>query len=308
MKKIILALFLCSNTLWSQNPEKVPPLSDKTKKESDRPKTKEEKKLELVDFKNIKDLLKNDQLLEEADKKVQKIKASGDSRIGWNRKRYNVPSNDEIWGFLSEMWLVKRATKLKWDFEKPDYGLDKAFKAFLEKMGVYEVSFKVLVVDSPNIFHLSLPSNKDSYIFVLSLPFIRSMDLSKTEISILMFEDYLRLKLGIFQKKIMHPKLNEVLGSNFYKKKLDVGIFEKVLENYDKVIFDKGFSFQEQFAVTTQMDTIFRNDLKIWGIYYKLLQKIDDLVKANVLFKNYSKVYPSPELQMNWLKPKSKNL
>jgi len=43
----------------------------------------------------------------------------------------------------------------------------------------------------------------------------------------------------------------------------------------------------------------------MWNTYLSLLSKIDELTKNNVLYKKYSQIYPSPELQLNWLKPKS---
>jgi superfamily I DNA and/or RNA helicase len=66
----------------------------------------------------------------------------------------------------------------------------------------------------------------------------------------------------------------------------------------------KGFSFQEQFEVTTEMDTLLKNDMKMWNTYLTLLEKIDQLTKTNALYKKYNQIYPSAELQMNWLKPK----
>ena len=175
-------------------------------------------------------------------------------------------------------------------------------------MGHYEVSFKILVVNSPRIFHMGLPSNKE-LIFVLSLPFLRTMDLSKSEICLLLFEDFKRIKAALFKNKIKVPQLKKMVGSNFYNKKtFNKKIIDQTLNHYDEIVFNKGFNFQEQFSVTQQMDLMLKSDLKDWSKYYNLLQKIDDLVKNNALFKDYNKIYPSAELQMNWLRPKSKNI
>ena len=307
MKILILLSIFLPFYLSAQSPEEIPPVSPSFKQKKDKRKTIEEKKLELVRFDKIKKVLEEDQLLEEADKKVKKVTESGRKRISWNKKRYNIPDEQDFWDFMSELWLVKRANQLQWDFEKPDYGLDLAFKKFLEKMGYYEVSFKILVSNSPRLFHIGLPSKK-SLIFVLSLPFLRTMDLSKTEICLLLFEDFKRIEAGFFLSKIRGPKLKKTLGSNFYKKSFDKKIIDQLLVRYDEVVFNKGFNFQEQFGVTQQMDLLLKNDLNTWSKYYNLLQKIDDLVKNNALFKDYNKVYPSPEQQMNWLKPKSKNI
>jgi hypothetical protein len=56
------------------------------------------------------------------------------------------------------------------------------------------------------------------------------------------------------------------------------------------------------------VDALLKNDLKLWNTYISLLEKIDQLVKNNSLYKNYTLIYPSPELQINWLKPKNKIL
>lgn len=219
-----------------------------------------------------------------------------------------IPTEQEFWSFFSEMWLVKRATQLKWDFKRPHYGIEQSFKLFLEKMGFYQIKFKILVVDSPSIFHFGLPSNPDEYILILSLPFIRSLDLSQTEISILLFENFYRLRMGFMKAKVTTPELTKYLGSDFYNKPFDKKLMDQLLISYDDVIFKKGFNFQEQFAVTKEVGTIFKNNLKLWGLYYKLVEKIDDLVKSNILFKNYNSIYPSPELQLGWLAPKKSNL
>lgn len=303
LKIIILLNFLIFNSYAQKGPE-LPPLSKAKSEEKKNEKTVDEKKQELVDFKAIKDLLKNDQLKNSVNKKASSYKKKDELRKKRILSKYKIPSSANFWSFFTEYWLVKRATTLKWDFRKPDYGIQESFKAFLENLGYYEVKFKILIVDSPNAFHFALPSNSSEYIFLISLPFIRTLDLSKLEISILLFEDFLRTKLGQFKSKIMIPGLNEYLGGNFHKKKFNKALFDKLMKKYDQIIFEKGFSFQEQFSVTRNMGTIFKNHLKLWGVYYKMLEKIDVLVKSNLLFKKYNSIYPSPELQMGWLKPK----
>ncbi len=308
MKKLILLITLITSSFaFSQSQENVPAVMNDDKNVPDKEKTLEEKKMELVNFDKIKEVLKEDQLLDEANRKKSKVSNKGKKRIDWNQRRYNIPKEDEFWDFLSELWLVKRATQLKWDFEKPAYGIDSSFKEFLEKMGIYEVSFKILVVNSPKVFHMALPSRQHK-IFILSLPFIRTMDLSKSEINLLLLEDFKRLESGVFINKLKSSKMLSQLGSNFYKKKFNNAHIDELLKMYDQIAFEKGFNFQEQFGVTQQMDIHLKSDLKEWGKYYNLLQKIDDLVKNNALFRDYNKIYPSPELQMNWLKPKSKKI
>lgn len=71
---------------------------------------------------------------------------------------------------------------------------------------------------------------------------------------------------------------------------------------------EKGFNFQEQFETTKEVDALLKNDLKMWNTYVTMIEKIDQLVKNNILYKNYIQIYPSPELQLSWLKPKSPSL
>lgn len=258
----------------------------------------------VVDFSSIKDLLKRDKLDEEARKILAKKEKSNARKQRLKVAKYDIPSEKKIWTFISELWLVKNATTLKWDFRGADYGLEKSFRNFLEGQGVYELQFKILLLDSPMIFHMALPSDNGSVIFLLSLPFIRQLDLSKLEISILLYEDYQRHKMDYFKNKVKGKKLAKVLGKNFYNKKIDQKIFEKILKKYSDVALKEGFTFQEQFAVTKQMNTLLKSNLRFWGIYYKMIQKIDDMTKSNLIYKNYAKIFPSPELQLNWLNPK----
>jgi hypothetical protein len=223
-------------------------------------------------------------------------------------KRYNVPNQDVFWSMFSELWLVKNATLLKWDFHKPDFELEKSLTSLLETQGLYEKKFKILFLDTPVLTHTSLPSNSDEYIFLISLPFIRTLDLSKVEISLLFLEDLVRMRKGYFKNYVLSKELETYLGSNFAGKPFDKKLIDDSLKKYNTLLMEKGFSFQEQFETTKEMDALLKNDLKIWNTYVTLLEKIDQLIKTNALYKNYTLIYPSPELQLNWLKPKSKIL
>lgn len=266
------------------------------------------KEQETIDFNKIKQVLKNDQLETQVIKKETETKKIVEEKKKVDVSRFNVPPREEMWTFLSEYWLVKNAPVLKWDFQKPDYGLNESFAAFLEKMGHFEKKFKILMVDTPNVYHFALPSNPGETIFLLSLPFVRTMDLSKQEICLLLFEDYLRLRLGYFEKMVSSKSLQELIGGNFNEKKLDKKVFEEVFKKYDEIILDTGFNFEQQFEVTRQMNEVLKTDLSVWNSYVQLLKKIDDLLKGNVLYSKYSKIYPSPELQLGWLLPKENKL
>ena len=174
---------------------------------------------------------------------------------------------------MSELWVVQNVSKLKWNFEKPDYGLDDFFAKFLEDLGHYEIKFKILLLDTSLVTHFSLPTSRREALFLLSVPFIRVMDLSKMEISILLLEDYMRNNLGQFKNKVTPKDLSTMLGGNFYKKKLNKGIFNNVLKNYNDLVFNKGFNFEEQFAVTKQMQGMLHGKIKYWKAYLLAFQK-----------------------------------
>lgn len=266
--------------------------------------TQEEKEDEIIDYSNIQKVLKNDGL-EEAVKEnknyVQKIKKQ---KTVISNERYDYPSEEDFWGILSEMWLVKNAQILRWDFPKPNYGIRDAFKQLLEKFGYYNIKFSLLIVNTPIVSHFALPVRENEMIFILSLPFIRSLDLTKVDISLLLLEDYFRIKKKFFQVN-MNIEANTI-GGNFQKKGLKKDFFVQILQNYSKHIFDDGFNFEQQYLITKEIDLLLKSSPELWNAYFKLYTKIDRFIKSDVLFKNYLKIYPSPELQLKWLTPKQK--
>lgn len=264
-----------------------------------------EKEGELLDFSTIKSILENDGLDVNAKKQKKKVDKAKKDRTNRIVRSFDIPKN-KFWSFMSEYWIVKNAPILKWDFQKPDYGLDQSFREFLERMEQYELNFKILLVNTPNVTHFVLPSNKGELIFLLSVPFIRTLDLSKLEISLLLFEDLLRHKKSLFQSAVSPKGLDKLLGGNFYKGKFDKKTFDQVMDKYDQLVFNRGFNFQQQYEVTTQMGALLKSDLKLWNIYINVIEKIDNLVKSNLLYSKYNNIYPSPELQINWLRPRQK--
>jgi hypothetical protein len=268
----------------------------------------EEVSIDKVDFKSIKSVLKNDRLDNVVKSKKKKRNLKKMKEKARNKARFNIPAEEVFWSFYSELWMVRNATILKWNFEKPDYGLAKTFKGFLEKQGLYEIDFKILVVNSPDVYHFALPSNPNELIFIVGLPFIRAMDLSRLEISLLLFEDYLRIKQGYFKNYAKVKGLDKFFGSNFKNKDFDFKMLKELDKRYDNMIFDKGFSFSQQYRVTKDMSNILKSDMKIWNTYYLLLKKKHELVTLNILFKKYLKIYPSPELQLNWMNPVKKKI
>lgn len=296
MKKIMLAtLLLWGNSGFSESTAK-PHAEAKESKE-----TNEEKP--LLDFSSIKDLIKKDGLEGQLEKKDSSAKNKSKQEKITDIKKYDIPNEDVFWGFFSELWLVKNATTLKWDFQKPDFDLENALRDLLQSQGHFEKKFKILLIDTPDLVHAALPSKDNEYIFLVSYPFIKSLDLSKVEIALLMFEDYLRLRKGYLRSYVESKELKLLLGSNFKDKPIPKGLLTSHLKKYNEKLFTKGFTFQEQFEVTMEMGSLLKSNSTMWNTYYNLIDKIDIFVKDNALYKKYSQIYPSPELQKNWLKP-----
>lgn len=271
----------------------------------ERPPSPEEREHELLDFQSIRSILESDQLQENVEHREIQVTKQQTRRIEHNKALYNVPTPQDFWSFFSEYWLVKNAPVLRWDFQKPDYGIAPAFQEFLEKMGIYEQGFKILLINSPSVPHFALPSDpRGDVIFILSVPFIRTLDLSKQEISLLLFENLLRHRQNYFQNMAKLPELEALLGSNFQGGSLNMEVLNKLSKKYDNIIFDSGFQFQQQFEVTRLMDQHLKNDLQLWNVYYNMIRKIDELVKRNTLYQRYNIIYPSTELQLNWLRPR----
>lgn len=270
-------------------------------------KLQEEKELEVVNFQNIKKVLQQDGLSEAALKKQKQVQVLKKEQKKIETQRYFYPSENELWGFVTEYWLIKNAQVLNWDFEKPDYGLDKSFSSMMENLGFYQKKYKILLLNTPSVVRAALPGNQET-ILLLSVPFIRALDLSKLEISLLLLEDFLRLEQGYFKKNVETPKLSQLAGTNFEGKKPDLSMIEELLKNYSKQINEKGFTFQQQFEVTKKMDAYLKSNPELWNAYFRMLQKIDRFIKTNVQYKDYVKLYPSPEMQVKWLSPEEKVL
>lgn len=265
-----------------------------------------EKEQEAVDYSNIRNVLKNDGLNQEIEKKKVLIKKIKAKRKKISKEKYNFPSEKDMLGIISELWLVENAQELKWDFPKPEYGIQEAFKALLEKIGFYNLHFKILILNSPNVVHFALPGKDDQVLFLLSLPFMRNLDLTKVDISLLLLEDLLRLQAGYFKENL---ELDEkLIGQNFYGEKLLPDFWKKYTKAYDKVIRKTGFNFQQQFEITKKMDGLLKSTPALWNAYFKLINKLDKFLKVDVLFKHMIKIYPSPELQLKWLAPPKKQL
>jgi DNA-binding protein H-NS len=270
-------------------------------------KLQDEKELEVVNFKSIKKVLQQDGLSESAIKKENQVRVLKKEQGKIEAQRYLYPTEGELWGFITEYWLIKNAQTLVWDFDKPDYGLDKSFSSAMESLGFYQKKYKILLVNTPSMVRAALPGNNES-IFLLSVPFIRSLDLSKLEISLLLFEDFIRLEQGYFKKNVASEKFTKLAGTQFQGQKADVAMVEEMLKNYTNQVQQKGYTFQQQFEVTKKMDAYLKSNPELWNAYFRLLGKIDRFIKVNVQYKDYVRLYPSPEMQVKWLSPEEKVL
>ena len=204
---------------------------------------------------------------------------------------------------LSELWCVKNSLYLKWDFENADLGIGINFKKILESLSLNKKIIKILMLDSMNVAHLALPADEGHYIFLLSLPFIRTMDLTKREISILLLEDMVRADKGLFKSFLAVDELKKYAGKQMDNNKADIKYVKQLLDQYSDVALQKGFTFQQQYEVTKFMDNILKTKSEYWQSYLTLTQKRDLLVKTNEGFSWYSRFYPSPEMQLTWLQP-----
>lgn len=271
-------------------------------------KLQEEKELEVVNFNSIKKVLQQDGLSQSAKLKKKEVAVIKKEQAGLEKNRFQYPTEPELWGFMTEYWLVKNAQLLNWDFEKPDYGLDTSFKSMLENLGFYQKKFKILFLNTPTTVRAVLPGNDNEIVFVLSIPFVRSQDLSKLEISLLLLEDFFRHEAGYFKKGVETEKMKKLAGTNFQGAKPDLSMLEELLKNYTKQINEKGYTFQQQFEVTKKMDAYLKPKPELWNTYFRLLGKMNSFLKSNIQYQNYIKLYPSPEMQVKWLSPEEKPL
>lgn len=267
----------------------------------------EEREDALIDYSSIRTLLKKDGLDQVQKNKSNKLKKIISEKKNIEKERSTYPSEDDFFSFFSNYWLAKKASLLRWDFSKPDYGIAENFKNLLEKIGLIKRKFSILVINTPEVTHFALPSNPNEYIFIISLPFMKALDLSKDDISLILLEDMLRVDQKLFVKAIK-------LDLSFVGQTIKLASKEllkqhsKLLSEYDRIIYERGFNFQEQYKTTKLMDSYLKPDPEIWSTYIKLLNKVNKLVKTNLLFKAYNKIYPSPQMQIKWLSPPKKVL
>ena len=285
MKKLLL-LFLPLSLVFSAEPSKELPVENS-----------------FVDFKSIRNVLKKDGLDKIVKNKIENRKVIEKKKVDISKRLYELPTDQDFWKIILDFWLVQNTGVLKWDFHKPDYGITDYFSSFLREVSEFGVKYNILFLNTTNLTHFAFPYGKNEYLFIVSVPFIKIMDLSKLQISILLYEDLLRVKNKQFESMIDPSLTSNIKNGNFYKKIFPKKKIHDLLSRIDFIVYDKGFDFQQQYLVTKQMKTILNNNKKYWQNYFVLLTKIDDLTKGNLMYKNYAKIYPSPELQLNWINP-----
>lgn len=268
----------------------------------------QEKELDVVDFQHVKKVLQKDGLLQEVRKKKNQVKRIQEIRVEEDKSRFSWPSEEDFWPIAAEFWLVKNAPTLKWDFDRPEYGLESTMSQLLRDTGYMQKKFRILAMDSASLPHLGLPWRRDEYCLLFSVPFARTMDLSKLEIALLLLEDILRIEEGWLKDYARPAKLKGLVDSNFKGAAPDMTPVFDVAKAYTDFTAEKGFTFQQQFKITKRMDAILKPRPELWNTYVRLLNKIDRLIKANQVFKDYTKLYPSPEMQIKWLAPEDKAL
>ncbi len=259
---------------------------------------------EWVNFKAIQKVLQNDQLASPAQRQQQAMQRSKQRQQYLAKALYDIPTAEHFWGFFSEFWLVKNVNILQWDVPMPDYAIETHFTAWLKQLKFPPLKFKLLLLDSINVCHVALPSDPGEVIFLLSVPFIRTLDLSQTEISVLLLEDLVRHQQGYLREMLSTPDAQKLWGTNFKTNPKFQGKFVgALLQRLDEVTMGTGFNFQQQFVVTNALRELIKGEDKLLYAYQSVLQKIDNLVKNNPKYKNYLNIYPSPELQLGWLNP-----
>jgi hypothetical protein len=265
-------------------------------------KTKVELERELLDFSNLKKVLENDSLEAESKRKLELAQAMRKETERIEMQKYSYPDDQDFWPFMTELWLIKNAAYIKWDINKPDYGLDVTFSKLLQSLGFVEKSFRILLHNNPDITHFALPYGRNNGVYMVSIPFIRAMDLTKVEIALMMLEDFLRLEDKYFVKKIKSDisfLATSTKGAAFNQKHVN-----DVLIEFSELIKNKGYSFQEQFEVTKKMSSLLKSEPNLYSSYISLLKKIETIIKENQLFSNHIKLYPSPQMQLRWLSSK----
>jgi hypothetical protein len=257
--------------------------------------------LPLQELNQLKKVIKNDLLEEEIQKKKLLQAEKEKERLKKEEKKSHFMREEDFWSFCSEYWLVSKRSDLFWDFDHPDYGVEPAVIELFKRLLIYQSEIRLLFVKTNQMTYMYLPANKGHSIILFSVPFMKTLDLSKMEVAILVLESVLRSEMNDFTRYVTSKELKDLWGKNFFQQKMNLDVFKKVLQQYDYFIYKKGFQFQQQFELTKKMTSILRPHPKLLKLYINLLQKLDVLVKTQPLYRFHAQIYPSPEFQLKWI-------
>jgi hypothetical protein len=262
---------------------------------------------EIKEYEKIQDVIRNDLLEKEFNeqKKILSLKKQQVKKKVIDKNLF--PKQGDLWGIVSEWWLVKNAHQLKWDQDGPDYGISESFHSLLESMGFYNKKIKILLLNSSSLTHFALPGQEGEVIFLLSRQFIRALDLSKLEIALVLLEDFFRIHFQFLTQDLENQPslgLKVKFGASLKKENIDKTFLEKLIQSFNDFITQKGFSFEQQFQVTTHIAKLIGDKSILMEAYLSMLKKRDILVKTNENYKNYAQIFPSPEIQLRWLNQK----
>ena len=252
---------------------------------------------------DIKSIIKND--FEKKNKeKINKKKREAIQNKTKKNKKLESDNKYYSWKILNRLWLVENVDVLKWNFDRPDYGLNKVINDTLKRTGYSSVKYKIILSNSNITSHTSLPGKGSEVFIILSKIFLERMDVTKQEIALLVLEELVRSRkyknIDTLEKRIgRYPRLK---NRRNYKK--DVNAFvRKAFKVYDELVYNYKSNFKEEYAVHTILMNSLASEQKLLNSYLNLQKKLTALLETTI-FSNYPNVYPSPELRIRWMTKK----
>jgi hypothetical protein len=254
-----------------------------------------------VNFTQLEEIIKNDKLDKELVQKNKILEAIKKKQKLIEGKKYFYPPKEQFVSMLSDLWLVQNAILLKWDFEHADLGITAKFSKLMENMGYQKKQITLLLSDSTSVFHLSLPTRSSHFYLLLSLPFIQSMNLTTSEIATLLFEEVIRFESNELSNTLSSDPVWQLAGQQMKDQKPNVNLINQYLSTMSNQLLTKGYTFQQQYEVTQKVRQLLKTNAVYYAAYISLLKKKVELVKNNKEFKQYTALYPSPEMQLQWI-------
>jgi hypothetical protein len=254
----------------------------------------------VVNFESIRRLLSQDFLQDSKGKREEKADSLKKEREEIELKTWDFPTESDFWPLFSEYWVVVNTNYLKWDFKTPEFGIREALETLLQEVGLYEIRFRILLTNTTSPAHMAMPSSPNDVFFILSVPFIRASGFSADEISLLLLEDWFRNKRDFLKNHLASEGVKPLIGANFKGKDFPKW-FQPLDTSLKKFIADKGLGFNQQFLVTTDMETTLKTNSTRLQSYKDILRKMDVFLKDNVVYGGLLRMYPTPKMQIGWL-------